>query len=121
MVSAVFDELREFSLQLTEAEITLVNDTREAAATSDGKGLRRRKRRKRATRIPWISIFQYGNGKGKQDYWDGVKFQEQCIDFTDVLEIIYPGMQKLLEVHQSLGQLKEQSDGLKVNAMGMRW
>ena len=74
MVSAVFDELREFSLQLTEAEITLVKDTREAAATSDGKGLRRRKRRKRATRIPWISIFQYGNGKGKQDYWDGVKF-----------------------------------------------
>ena len=39
----------------------------------------------------------------------------------DVLEIIYPRMQILLEVDHSSGHLKEQSDGLMVNAMGMRW
>jgi hypothetical protein len=39
----------------------------------------------------------------------------------DVLEILYPDMQILLEVDQSSGHLKEQSDGLMVNAMGIRW
>ena len=118
MVSAVFDEWRGFGLQLTEAEIALVNDTREAAATADGKVPRRRIN---TGESPGLIFFQYGNGKGKQGYWDGVKFQEQCIDFMDVLEIIYPRMQILLEVDHSSGHLKEQSDGLMVNAMGMRW
>jgi hypothetical protein len=51
--------------------------------------------------------------KGKQGYWDGVKFQEQCTDFMDVLEILYPDMQILLEVDHSSGHLKEQPDGSK--------
>ena len=39
----------------------------------------------------------------------------------DVIEIIHPGIQILLEVDHSSGHLKEQTDGLMVNAMNLRW
>lgn len=54
MVSAVFDEWRGFGLQLTDAEITLVNDTREAAAILDGQSATKKNKYRR---IPWINIF----------------------------------------------------------------
>jgi uncharacterized protein YciI len=118
MVSGVFDEWRGFGLPLTEAEILLINSTREEKYRTTGVV-------PRPTILsgesPGLIFLQYGNGKGKQGYWDGIKFQEQCIDFMDVLEIIYPGMQILLEVDHSSGHLKEQTDGLMVNAMGMKW
>ena len=38
-----------------------------------------------------------------------------------MVEILYPTMQILLEVDHSSGYLKEQSDGLMVNAMNIRW
>jgi hypothetical protein len=118
MVSAVFDEWRGFGLQLTESEVNLINNVREAAALLAGVPPRKKIQ---VGDSPGLIFFQYGNGKGKQGYWDGVKFQEQCIDFMDVLEILYPDMQILLEVDHSSGHLKEQSDGLMVNAMGIRW
>ena len=118
MVSAVFDEWRGFGLPLTESEILLVNTTREARCIADGTTPRPKIQ---SGESPGLIFFQYGNGKGKQGYWDGVKFQEQCIDFMDVLEAIYPDMQILLEVDHSSGHLKEQSDGLMVNAMGVKW
>lgn len=70
---------------------------------------------------PGLIFFQYGNEKGKQGYWDGLKFQDQCNDFMNVLEKVHPDMQILLEVDHSSGHLKEQSNGLMVNAMGMKW
>lgn len=118
MVSAVFDEWRGFGLPLTESEIIQINDVRDARALAAGTVPRKRFLQGDS---PGLTFFQYGNGKEKQGYWDGVKFQEQCIDFMDVLEILYPDMQILLEVDHSSGHLKEQSNGLMVNAMGMRW
>lgn len=118
MVSAVFDEWRGFGLPLTLEEITLINTTFDARAlaadTPPPKKLK-------VGESPGPIFFQYGNGKGKQGYWDGLKFQDQCNDFMDVVEIVHPDMQILLEVDHSSGHLKEQSDGLMVNAMGMKW
>jgi hypothetical protein len=68
---------------------------------------------------PGLIFFQYG--KNKDGYWDGALFQVQCIDIINVIEILYPGVQILLEVDHSAGHLKEQSDGLMTNAMGLRW
>jgi hypothetical protein len=118
MVSAVFDEWRGFGLPLTETEIIQINYVRDARAMAAGTVPRKRLL---PGDSPGLIFFQYGNGKGKQGYWDGVKFQGQCIDFVDVLEILYPDMQVLLEVDHSSGHLKEQSNGLIVNAMGIRW
>lgn len=118
MVSAVFDEWRGFGLPLTESEVTLINSTLNARAEAAMKPL---PQELKFGESPGLIFFQYGNGKGKQGYWDGVKFQEQCNDFMDILEILYPDMQILLEVDHSSGHLKEQSDGLMVNAMGIKW
>lgn len=118
MVSAVFDEWRGFGLPLTICEILLINCTRESVALAAG---RAPPRKIQEGDSPGLIFFQYGNGKGKEGYWDGIKFQDQCNDFMDVLEILYQDMQILLEVDHSSGHLKEQSDGLMVNAMGMRW
>lgn len=118
MVSAVFDEWRGFGLPLTESEIELINRTLEERVLADG---RIPPKKYKVGESPGLIFFQYGNGKGKQGYWDGIKFQEQCNDFMDVLEILYSDMQILLEVDHSSGHLKEQSDGLMVNAMGMKW
>jgi hypothetical protein len=118
MVSAVFDEWRGFGLPLTEAETSLINSTLQARAEAASRPL---PQQYKIGESPGLIFFQYGNGKGKQGYWDGVKFQEQCSDFMDILEILYPDMQILLEVDHSSGHLKEQSDGLMVNAMGIKW
>ena len=118
MVSAVFDEWRGFGLPLTESELLLINTMREARAIAGGLTP---PKKFLCGESPGLIFFQYGNGKGKQGYWDGVKFQQQCNDFMDVIEALYPHMQILLEVDHSSGHLKEQSDGLMVNAMGMKW
>ena len=68
---------------------------------------------------PGLIFFQYG--KNKEGYWDGALFQAQCNDFINVIEILHPDMQILLEVDHSSGHLKEQSNGLMVNTMGLRW
>lgn len=111
MVSAVVDEFRGFGLPLTEEEIGRVNESRVG------------------TDIPPINVgdspglifFQYGNAKGKQGYWDGAKFQIQCLDFMQAIETLHPNMQILLEVDHSSGHLKEQSDGLTVSTMNVKW
>jgi hypothetical protein len=72
-----------------------------------------------ADESPGLVFFQYG--KSKEGYWDGQKFQEQCVQFVNAVEILYPTMQIVLEVVHSSGHLKEQSDGLMVNAMNVRW
>lgn len=118
MVSAIVDEWRGFGLPMTQDEINLVNDVREREAARTRSLLRAKIKDGDS---PGLIFFQYGNGRGKEGYWDGVKFQEQCTDFMDVIEILYPNMQILLEVDHSSGHLKEQSDGLMVNAMGLRW
>lgn len=105
MVSAFFDESRGFGLPLTIEEIDMINSERpskEPILHGDSPGL---------------VFFEYG--KNKEGYWDGVKFEQQCEDMLDVLEILYPDMQLLIEVDHSSGHLKEQSDGLEVNKMGM--
>ena len=116
MVSAIVDEWRGFGLPMSIDEVNLVNRVREEAATAAGVPHRKLIE---AGQSPGLLFFNYG--KGKEGYWDGVKFQEQCIDFMDVIEILYPGMQILLEVDHSSGHLKEQTDGLMVNAMSLRW
>ena len=118
MVSGFFDEWRGFGLRLTDEEIVLVNNVRKERYLQSGTAPRKDIE---LGSSPGLIFFEYGNGKGKQGYWDGIKFQEQCIDFMDVVEIIYPGMQMLLEVDHSSGHLKEQTDGLMVNAMGCNW
>lgn len=110
MISAVFCEFRGFGLPLKPEEVEKINAAR-AVDNVLPKIL--------PLDSPGLIFFQYG--KGKEGYWDGVKFQVQCIDFLNVLEILYPHMQVLLEVDHSSGHLKEQSDGLMVNAMGLRW
>ena len=110
MVSALFDEFRGFWMTLSDEEIEEVNNWRAEhniiARILPGES-------------PGLIFFQYG--KSKEGYWDGLKFQEQCIDFINVLEVLYPNVQVLLEVDHSSGHLKEQSDGLMVNAMGLKW
>ena len=110
MVSALFDEFRGFGMMLNDEEIETVNNWRAEnnveGTISPGES-------------PGLKFFQYG--KSKEGYWDGLKFQDQCIDFINVLEILYPDVQVLLEVDHSSGHLKEQTDGLMVNAMGLKW
>lgn len=118
MVSAFFCEVRGFGLRLTKPEIDIINATRRERSLATGRPLRKDIEYDSS---PGLIFFEYGNGKGKQGYWDGAKFQEQVIDFLDVLEILYPNMQVLIEVDHSSGHLKEQSDGLMVNAMGVNW
>lgn len=110
MISAVFCEFRGFGLPLKPDEVETINAAR-AVDNILPKIL--------PLDSPGLIFFQYG--KGKEGYWDGLKFQVQCIDLLNVLEILYPHMQVLLEVDHSSGHLKEQSDGLMVNAMGLRW
>lgn len=116
MVSAIFDEWRGFGLPLSAEEIENVNRVRAENAMSAGIPQRQNIQ---AGQSPGLIFFNYG--KGKEGYWDGPKFQEQCCDSMDVIEIIHPGMQILLEVDHSSGHLKEQTDGLMVNAMSLRW
>ena len=110
MVSAFWDEFRGFGLDLTDEEIAKVNLSRlpnqDLPQISAGES-------------PGMVLFQYG--KNKDGYWDGAMFQVQCIDIMNVLEVLYPTMQILLEVDHSAGHLKEQSNGLMTNAMGLRW
>ena len=113
MVSAIVDEWRDFGPQMTHEEIALVNNVRQERALADGS---RQRAKISEGESPGLIFFQYGRGRGKEGYWDGLKFQEQCIDFMDVMEILYPNMQILLEVDHSSGHLKEISDGLMVNA-----
>ena len=72
-----------------------------------------------AEQSPGLISFQYG--KNKDGYWDGEHFQKQCIDIMDVIEHIYPESQILLEVDHLSCHLKEQSNGLMTNAMGLKW
>ena len=118
MVSGFFDEWRGFGLHLTNEEVVLINKIRKENYIQSGTAPRKDLE---LGSSPGLIYFEYGNGKGKQGYWDGVKFQEQCIDFMDAIEILYLGMQILLDVDHSSGHLKEQSDGLMVNAMGCNW
>ena len=118
MVSSFFCERRGFGFALTEAEIQLVNARRAERWRLTGEPVRKDVE---SCSSPGLIFFKYGNGRGKQGYWDGEKFQQQCTDFMDVLEIIYPNMQILIEVDHSSGHFKEQSDGLMVNAMGVNW
>ena len=110
MVSAFWDEYRGFGLPLTLEEIVAAN-TRRAASGELPLIL--------AEQSPGLIFFQYG--KNKDGYWDGEHFQKQCIDIMDVKEHIYPESQILLEVDRSSGHLKEQSNGLMTNAMGLKW
>jgi hypothetical protein len=68
---------------------------------------------------PGLVFFQYG--KSKEGYWDGFKFQEQRVQFVNAVEVLYPTMRIVLEVDHSSGHLNEQSDGLMVSAMNVRW
>jgi hypothetical protein len=110
MVSAFFDEHKGFGLPLTDEEIDKINEGRYGkpgkVPISYGDS-------------PGLVFFQYG--KNKDGYWDGEKFERQCEDVIDCLEILYPDMQILLEVDHSSGHLKEQSNGLEVNKMGVKW
>ena len=109
MVSAMWCERRGFGFPLTSEEETKVTAARRSADLP--------------TLVPGDSpglvFFQYG--KNKEGYWDGLKFQQQCIQFIKIVEVLHPTMQILLEVDHSSGHLKEQSDGLMVNAMNVRW
>ena len=118
MVSAIVDEWRGFGFTMTPEEVELVNRTRQERA--DANGVESRPKLPIGD-SPGLIFFQYGNARGKEGYWDCVKFQEQCVDFMDAIEILYPDMQILLEVDHSSGHLLEQSDGLMVKAMGLRW
>jgi hypothetical protein len=110
MISAVFCEFRGFGLPLKPEEVEKINAAR---------ALHNILTKILPSGSPGLIFFQYG--KGKEGYWDWLKFQAKCIDFLSVLEILYPTMQVLLEIDHSSGHLKEQSDGLMVNAMGLRW
>jgi hypothetical protein len=109
MVSAMWCERRGFGFPITHDEVQKINRARTgtdltAIAPSESPGL---------------VFFQYG--KSKEGYWDGQKFQQQCVAFINAVEILYPSLQIVLEVDHSSGHLKEQSDGLMVNAMNVRW
>ena len=109
MVSAMWCERRGFGFPLTSEEEVKINTARrntELPALVPGDS-------------PGLVFFQYG--KNKEGYWDGLKFQQQCSQFINVVEVLYPTMQLLLEVDHSSGHLKEQSDGLMVNAMNVKW
>jgi hypothetical protein len=110
MVSGMWCERRGFGFPMTREEVKRINEAR------------------RGTNLPLITddespglvlFFQYG--KSKEGYWDGLKFQEQCVQFVNAVEVLYPTMQIVLEVDHSSGHPKEQSDGLMVNAMNVRW
>ena len=76
MVSALFDEHRGFGLALTDEETEVINQWR--AANNYGRAIL-------PGESPGLIFFQYG--KSKEGYWDGLKFQGQCVDFINVLEI----------------------------------
>ena len=99
-----------FGLSLTDLEIGKINTVR--ALQGDLKPIQ-------PGESPGLVFFQYG--KNKEGYWDGALFQLQVIEVINVLEILYPGMQILMEVDHSSGHLKEQNNGLQINAMGLRW
>jgi hypothetical protein len=82
MVSAVFDEWRGFGLPLTVEVMTLSNTTLGTRALATGKP---KPKKIKVGEFPGLIFFQYGSGKGKQGYSDGLKFQDQCNDFMDVL------------------------------------
>ena len=109
MVSAMWCERRGFGFPLSPEEIVRVNNRR---TNTELRALIKDK-------SPGLVFLQYG--KCKEGYWNGQKFQQQCIQFMNVVKILYPTMQILLEVDHSSGHLKEQSDGLMVNAMNIRW
>lgn len=109
MVSAMWCERRGFGFPITQQEMVKINRAR---VGTDLPQLER-------DQSPGLVFFQYG--KCKEGYWDGLKFQQQCVQFINAVEVLYPTMQIVLEVDHSSGHLKEQSDGLMVNAMNIRW
>jgi hypothetical protein len=110
MVIAFFDEHRGFGLTLTDEEVDKINEQQFGkpgkVPISYGES-------------PGLVFFQYG--KNKDGYWDGALFEKQCEDVIDCFEILYPGMQLLVEVDHSSGHLKEQGDGLEEKKMGVKW
>jgi hypothetical protein len=109
MVSGMWCERRGFGFPMTREEVKKINEARQRTNLP----------LLVADESPGLVFFQYG--KSKEGYWDGQKFQEQCVQFVNAVEILYPTMQIVLEVDHSSGHLKEQSDGSMVNAMNVRW
>lgn len=110
MVSAFQCETRGFGLPLSEADVNKINEHRRIN-----------------TSLPPIDdtssagcvFFRYGNAAGKEGYWDGIKFKQQCKELVDIVEILEPNKQILIEVDHSSGHFKELDNGLMVNAMGL--
>jgi hypothetical protein len=107
MVSAFWDEWRGIGFRMTPEELAKVNEWRAGEKKS------------RLQHSPGLIFFEYGKNKGGM--WDGAKFQDQVEDLVDAFEVLYPGMQLLIEVDHSSGHLKTQSDGLHVANMNLYW
>ena len=107
MVSAWQDEQRGFGLVVTKEELKEVNEFREQRG-------RRPLKESPGTRF-------LVHGKNKEGFWGYEQFEKQVVDVLDVLEVLYPDKQLVLEVDHSSGHAKYRPDGLHVSNMNVKY
>ena len=73
------------------------------------------------TSDPLVREFSYGQGAGKQGYWDYNHMVLQMEDVVDVLEVMYPNNDICFLFDHSSGHTKGRPDGLCVNDMNKGW
>lgn len=104
MVSAFQDERRGFGLPLSEEELKRVNLHRQELGRSE------------LDKSPGTRFLVFGKNKG--GFWGFDEFQQQT---TDVMDVIEPDMQLVIEVDHSAGHAKGREDGLHVTNMNVKY
>ena len=107
MVSAFQDERRGFGLVLSAKELESVNDYRRTLSRKD------------LRETPGTRFLVFGKNKG--GFWGFDEFELQTIDVTDVLEVLEPEAQIVIEVDHSAGHAKGREDGLHVLNMNVKF
>ena len=83
MVSAFQDEIRGFGFEMTSEELARVNAFRSVNGRPALKD------------TPGTRFLEYG--KNKDGYWNYDMFAEQCVDVMDCFEVLYPGLQLVMD------------------------
>jgi hypothetical protein len=107
MTSAFVDPYRGMGLPLSAEELERVNTHR------------RLKGRSNLIKSPGLTFFRYG--VHKDGYWNYQCFYDQLVDVLDVIEVIYPTYQLVLEVDQSSGHMKYEDDALITSRLNVGW
>jgi len=106
MVSGFVDEHRGWGLDLSVEELRRVNE------------FRAEKGRAPLECSPGLRFLTYG--KNKDGYWTAADFEKQTIDVLDVLEVLEPTKQIVIEVDYSQGHAKMLVDALHVNKLNLK-